>query len=574
MGDSATIFGALRRSPGSAALYWLVVKLFRQARPFAVFLFITLAFQWGSGVYAKLLDGNYDEASHFLTSLMVRDYLVSGALTAPMRFAENYYLHYPKIAIGHWPPLFYLLNGAWLLITPATSASAFFLLALTAAGFAARLFARLRRDAPPWAAWMLAVLFLTLQPVFASTIEFMSELVLSWLVLEACWAFERWLEDPRPAPVLWFSLWSALALLTKATGGGLAFLPPMAILLTRRWTLLRRPSLVVAGLLVAAAAGPWYLLAPGARHEASGHKFAGLLGVNLPSRVAVDSANANHVPVTLTELVYRTRRSLLAAPILFSWLGPLLLLALLGLWLGVRTGQAPACAAAGLLLSFLIFRFVLVSAAWEPRMMLPMLAPLLCFIWTGARVFPLKAAPAVLAALIVCTAGYNLAAAPRRAGDLPGPAARWLATPARAQYRVILLCGDGAMEGAMTALIAEHDPRRPSRYAVRASKLLAVTAWGADYYKPRATTEAAVLQQLDQVPVELVVFQSHVRNLRFHEALLRQTIQHNPGRFTRVEPADPSLEVYKMDGQPPLPPGAIPRVDMFLFGLGRSLSTE
>lgn len=562
------------RRARTAALYWPFVKLLRYWRPLAVFLFVTLAFQWGLGVYGKLLDGNFDEASHFLTSLMVRDYLAGGLGQAPMAFAENYYLHYPKVAIGHWPPFFYIVNGVWLLAAPARAASCFVLLALLTAGLATRLFVRIRRDAPIWAAWLLGLCFLCLRPVVASSIELMSELLLTWLVLEACWAFGAWLARPGARPALWFALWSSLALLTKVTAGGLAFLPPCAILLGRRWPLAKRPSLALAGLLVALTAGPWYLLAPGARHEASGHKFAGLLGVNLPSRVATDAAKAHNVPVDLAELVYRARRSLLAVPVLLSWIGPLLPLALLGLWLRVRAGDSDALAVAGLSLAYLVFRFVLVSAAWEPRMMLPILAPLILYVWPGRAWFHFRRASAVLAVLVVLTGGYHVLALPRTAGQPAGSAARWLASDASRPYRVVLLSGDGAMEGSLTALVAEHDRPRPGRYAVRASKLLAVGSWGPDYYKPQASTEAEVLRRLDGVPVDLVVLAPLEPQARLHEKLLRSAVAHHPERFRRIDcPGDP-LEIYQVTGRPPLPPGTPPRLEMFLYGLGRSLSTD
>jgi hypothetical protein len=44
-----------------------------------------------------------DEAAHVITSLMVRDYAVSGFHLSPRAFAEQYYLAYPKVAFGIWP---------------------------------------------------------------------------------------------------------------------------------------------------------------------------------------------------------------------------------------------------------------------------------------------------------------------------------------------------------------------------------------------------------------------------------------------------------------------------------------
>ncbi len=564
-----------RGLPGDmSALYWRIVNLIRKARPFAAFLLVVLVFQWLAGAYTKLLDGNYDEASHYLTSLLVRDYLAAGLPGNPLHYAENYYLHYPKIAIGHWPPVFYLLNGVWLLLLPFGPGSCFVLLALTTAGLAARIYAYIRRNAPEWAAWMPSLLFLSLSPVIASSVELMSEILLAWLALESCWAFSAWMKSPTAIVGARFAVWYSLAILTKVIGAGLAFLPPCAILISGRYRLLAKPTLYLAGILVAATVGPWYTLAPGARHEASGHKFAGLLGVNLPTKSATENAAKFDVAVEIAELFYRAHRSLLAVPILLRWLGPILIVSILGAWRAARTGDADAQAVLGVLFGFLVFRFVLVSAAWEERMVLPLVPPLLCFAWAGRTCFTFRHASACLVLLVACTGGYNLAAAPRHTGSPAGEAAAWISASSPETYRTILISSDAAEEGALAARIADCDRHRPSRYVVRASKLLALTSWGADVYVPKATDEDAVLKALDAVPVDLVVLQPLRSNSAFHEHLMDRTVQHHPGRFRRVPLRDSSLAVFEVVGRQGPRPVGDPKIDMFLFGLGRNLSTQ
>ena len=77
---------------------------------------ITVLLQWASGTYHSDFGGYPDEPGHYVTGLMVRDYIAAGFPDSPSRFAENYYLHYPKVAIGHWPPVFYSIQAAWMLI--------------------------------------------------------------------------------------------------------------------------------------------------------------------------------------------------------------------------------------------------------------------------------------------------------------------------------------------------------------------------------------------------------------------------------------------------------------------------
>lgn len=551
-----------------------VVGILRIAWTFSSLLLVVLAIQLATGTYAKLLAGNYDEASHYLSSLMVRDYLASGLPGNPVHYAENYYLHYPKIAIGHWPPLLYLLNGLWLLLLPPVPASVFLFLAASAAGLATRIFWQVRRNAPEWAAWLIAVCFLTLPPVVSSFIEVMSEIVLAWLVFEACRAFARWMDLPGVARGCWFGLLSSLALLTKAVGGGLAFLPGCAIVIARRRGLFLQPSLILAGVLSAGATLPWYLMAPGARHEATGSKYAGLIGVNPGTKSLPAAAEAQSGVASLEEMAYRARRSLLAVPILAGWLGPLLLVAVIGLMRALNRGDRTAQAVAGLLLGFLVFRFVLVSAAWVPRMAIPMVAPLMCFVWTGREAFRFRYASHCLAGLLVCVCGYNLDAVPQKSGPPAGAAIAWLTSDLPERYRMILVSGDGLAEGNVAVEIANHDRKRPGRYVVRASKVLAVTSMRMERYSAKATVEDDVLRLLDEIPVDLLVVQPPRKGAGLHEVLLHRTIQAHPERFRRVALADETLEIYEYAGHPALPAEREPRLDLYLFGLGHSLKTQ
>src|SRR5204863_238232 len=97
---------------------------------FAGFFALAITFQVFAGVYGAELSGYPDEPAHLITGLMVRDYIALGFPDVPMHFAEDYYLHYPKVAFGHWPPLFYILEGLWTLIFPATRASILLLMAV------------------------------------------------------------------------------------------------------------------------------------------------------------------------------------------------------------------------------------------------------------------------------------------------------------------------------------------------------------------------------------------------------------------------------------------------------------
>ncbi len=75
---------------------------------FLCFLSIAVMLQLLSGAFESAFAAYPDEPSHYVTGLMVRDYIAGGFPAPPFQYATDYYSHYPKIGIGHWPPVFYL----------------------------------------------------------------------------------------------------------------------------------------------------------------------------------------------------------------------------------------------------------------------------------------------------------------------------------------------------------------------------------------------------------------------------------------------------------------------------------
>lgn len=87
---------------------------------FLVSLLLTLAWQWRGNAYQSEWSGDPDEPAHYVTGLMVHDYIANRMPAEPMAYASRYYDFYPKVALGHWPPMFYVIQAAWtLLFTPS-----------------------------------------------------------------------------------------------------------------------------------------------------------------------------------------------------------------------------------------------------------------------------------------------------------------------------------------------------------------------------------------------------------------------------------------------------------------------
>jgi hypothetical protein len=229
---------------------------------FAALFLLTLAFQVSSGAWESDFGGHADEASHVVTSLMVRDYLAGGFLDQwrPMRYAENYYEQFPKVAIGNYPPGFYLLAGVFLL--PLRSPEMLLLVmsgTCATAGLITWLFGRqlLGREMP---ALCVALLFCLLPLTRTYTAIVMSDLLLVIFCLLSVFSFARFLERGRWRDSIGFGVWASFAILTKGSGLCLAALPPVAILLSGRFSFLRNPRLLGAPLTVFLLAFPWMWL--------------------------------------------------------------------------------------------------------------------------------------------------------------------------------------------------------------------------------------------------------------------------------------------------------------------------
>ena len=102
----------------------------RDSHRLCVFLGFAVTLQALSGAYAVDFAGNPDEPAHYVTGVMVRDYLAAFPWQPPMTFARNFYSHYPIVAIGHWPPMFYVVQAAWTLPFGVSRLSVLLLMAM------------------------------------------------------------------------------------------------------------------------------------------------------------------------------------------------------------------------------------------------------------------------------------------------------------------------------------------------------------------------------------------------------------------------------------------------------------
>lgn len=225
---------------------WLPILLF-----LAVF-----GTQLATGGYRADRAGYSDEASHILNGLLVRDYLLQGLGENPLTFGQNYYLHYPKIAFGMWPPLFHSVLGVWLLPGWPAAEAALFLLALVTAWAAWRLSRLVAEATAPSAGWLAAGCFVALPIVVDMSNAVMLDLVVAALSLEATHRLLVYWASGRRSDAAWFGLTAAACCLVKGNGLAIVLVPVAMAIFTGRWTEFVRPGLYLSGTIVLVLAGP------------------------------------------------------------------------------------------------------------------------------------------------------------------------------------------------------------------------------------------------------------------------------------------------------------------------------
>jgi hypothetical protein len=489
---------------------------------FLVALLALLAVQHRTGARERELAFHPDEPAHFVTGVMVSEYLREGAPTNPLRFAEQYYVRYPRLALGHWPPLFPAMLGGWLLLFGSARFSVFALMALLGAATALLLYLLIRRGQSAWIAaagvvWW--ILFQTPTQTWVSSV--MTEIPLTLFCLAAVLSYIRYLENPGPRPALSFGLAAAAALLVKALGIVLIFVPTLAVAAIGRWALIRRWDYWLPAGVVLLLAGPWYALQGALIPTAFGGSF---------DRLALKS------------LVSGAER----AEVVLGLLGPVPTAALAGafMWMFLRPALwgrcSPKVAVTGAYAAGALTLHALLPESAEPRHLFHLIpVGIAVAAWISAAFatrLPRLVPSAAKAALVAVALGRLLwpAGWPDRPDYGLIQLAEEIAADPSLDGAVLLVSAHGTAEGALIAETARLAPD-PRWFVLRASKTLAWMNWNANgHYRTYYESAVDAAAFLDSIPVALVVFgRGQFRELP-HERALREAIEANPDRWRRV----------------------------------------
>lgn len=468
-----------------------------------IFTLIGLVLQLICGAYVNDFGSYPDEPAHFMSGVLVHDFLMRFNILHPMEYARNYYLHYPKLGIGQWPPALYALLGGWFLFAGVSRASAMAFELVVMASIATIIFMVGKRRLSATAGFFAGLLFLLSPVVQETTSRMMSDGTGALFVLLASLAFARFMSSGATRDGLLFGVLSAIAILTRGSGWALCLVPPILILIGRRFDLLRKPGLLAAAVLVLITCVPWYANTVGATQGTWG-------------------GSADGQPYWLSASMEFTRT-------FWIGLGPFVLIpALLGLWCKIVQPflRNKIDSVWGVLFAYPIATWVLLCAVptgAESRFMVALFPAVILFAVAGleqlASYLPTGMIALAQARMLTCLAVAGLFFA--FTFHIPknlffsgfGEVARSIVRETGNGQNAVLVASDSNGEGAVIAAIAMAESR-PSSFVLRGSKILAKENWMGSRVVERCNSVSDISDLLNQIPVNVVVLDQSVLGSR------------------------------------------------------------
>jgi len=491
---------------------------------FLVAIALAAFLQAKSGAWRSEFGGHADEASHFLSGLMLRDYVCTGLGESPALFAKNYYDHYPKIAIGHYPPVFYLIEGAWLILFPPSKAAVWGLMVLLAGLFSTLTFRASRLFlGDGYAVWCgLMTLLLSLTQRYTSIL--MSDTLLSIGCLWGVMAFASYLEKPTIRRALWFGGIAAGAILVKGSALLLALVPGPFLFLRREWRLLRSPSLWVSAVPVLLLAAPWVVATYSITQRGMDHQ---------PLREYIRLSIPYYSKAFIAQWGW-TAAGLAAIGMVISaiqWIK-----GRLGLWQAVPIV---------LLVAASVF-YAIVPSGLDERYLLP-LAPAVFALsalalreigaWLGRKTAGGRSMQVSAFLIVFSTAlvEWETFRIPEKQFEGYGSVVKQLASES-ASGDEVLVSSDEAGEGAFIAELALSEPHRPGMRVQRASKLLGESDWLGRDYRLRFESVQAFGDFVERSKIRWIVVDRSINpnRVRQHHAMVAEYLAHGKGPFEKV----------------------------------------
>jgi hypothetical protein len=529
----------------------------------AALLAATLGLQLWNGALTSERASSSDEAGHFMNGLVLRDYLKDGLGQNPVTFAEHYYVSYPKIAIGMWPPLFHTVLGLFMLLGWPPQVAAVLLLALVNTWAAWRLYTIVAIIDTRLVGLMLAATFVVASASMGLTTAVMLDLPVAALTLEATYRLALFAVNGSYRNAALLGVFTALCCLTKGNGLSMVLVPCLLIVMTRRYDLLVHRGLYLAALIVLVFAAPVVVMS-----------------------LRLDAAIGDFGVLTMGAVLGRT---VYYSAYLWAQLGTLVIgLAVIAIAASARR-QPPAAATLGSMLKVALAAQVLAAISFHifnphlaiaTRYIALAVPPLLALAPVGAavvsRLVPARSGQRGLQlALVVAAIVGSLLSRPVEGKRVPIGASQTVdfleSHGGLADLRIVVV-SDERGEGAMVSEVALRHPM-PAATVIRATKLVATDDWSGNHLTLLYSSPADLLRRLEDLHVRyLVVDRSrNARGMPFW-TLFDELIRTNTDRLEHVYSTTTarSLETYRLKYNSPGPPM---RVEVPLnYSLGKVLT--
>jgi hypothetical protein len=460
--------------------------------------FIAVSLQVFAGAFAATC--GQDACGHYISGVMIHDYIVAGGLGNPLRYLVHYHEHYPLVGIGHWPPLYYGIEASWMLLFSSSQTAVLMLSAAIAAATALLLCNSVGRRQGAMAGLFVGLVYLACPLTQSETDTLMLDGPVALACLAAMLCYASFMDTGRLRDASLFGIVAAAGLLIKGNAGSLVLLPIFALLIGRRFDLPFKLGFWVPVPIVAILAGPWYYLTWGLAAQG----FRNSLGLSYGSQAAL--ANAIFLMHSVGPVIF-----VLAVFALVR------VCARIGGKADMKPSNLTVCAAS--LVIAVYFFLLIVPSAITPRYVLSAVPPILILAaaeagfwstWLSRRYSGILQSEAewrmaVLTILVISfvTLAFRIPHL-RDEGFTTAAEQIWhIRSPGNP---VLLIAADANGESATIAGLAMQDKSRPSIFAIRGSRLLGGGGYNNSDYQPRFATASAVMAEIDRYKIPLVLY--------------------------------------------------------------------
>lgn len=467
--------------------------------------------QWFGGALDSEYSRYSDEPAHYVTALMVYEYLKSEDYSDPLGFAEDYYAHYPKVALGHWPPVFYVLLAVWFIFFGVTRISVMCFIALIAVSTGIVIYHLAKSQFDKRGGIFAAILFLALPLVQQATGVVMLGHMVTLFTLVSVIFLARFLSTEKFIHGFLFSIFAACAILTRGSAWAICLMPILSMLFAWRFSMLTRPVFWLTAIPILVLCAPWYLIMPSINSGAT-------VGGSVFSMGFTQQAVPHF------------------AKILFEAIGIVIFIpAILGVWSKLifpllRRKQVDlmwSALAALIVATYLMHIFV--AVAFDSRYMLITMPALVLFAVAGIEWIIEKFKTSeydkyisvsiyTLVVIIFLLTNFSVSATTNTGYSL---ALSEISKQLKTGQHAVLIASDAFGEGTIIAAAAAQ--RSSEDYFLRGSKLFVDQDWSGRVLKEKFHSTTEIAELLNEIPVNAVILDASINaeSQRYYHDMLK-----------------------------------------------------